>query len=911
MMRNTLTTLFFFLIAACSFAQKNIIGDPGFESPYLTNQLTGTDQWIHVFNSDIVAGEMKRILSYGFPDSMVFCRAAYKTTGLNNRSSCYLTQRMTGLKAKKYRLVFKTWISSRDIYYTAEVNFPNENYTNENGTRAAQVIAQSASSSGMNYHIPGNWKTQVLDFDLSGIKDPERLKIVRFSLYPNCNNGSTISRSCDYMIAEPQLYEVTGTRTDYFTDGEFESWTITGTSPVSNYWQSNPGNGACVKRAPGHADTDYSMSISTPSDNDGTTFETTDGSIFIPQADIDLTFFARSEDAGGQAQITLGGKDLGTITLTPSWQKYSLNVDLSQTANPEQKLRFGLLKAGTYYIDGCHIARTDGLFEPEPLNGIDNKTIFVTTDADSGAGSLRQSVADAAAGDTILIPGNYEITLHSELMIAKSLTIDGQGAVIRVADPGATSQKLLIIGESSSDTEANAADVTLRNLMLEPGDISNTHSTASNIANCGAGITLFNYSKLTAEGVTIDGGKGNYAGAIHVNHNSSTITLLNCRFLNNQASSSNGGAIMLKGTARIDSCLFEGNFAKGNGSALATYGQSDITNSIFRNNESQSNVGGAIVNYSQTNGIVDISNSLFDGNKCSHTGAGGGAIAANHNQSTTHITNCTFIKNTGTSAGAVYFGTNSSVATAGAMTFINNTFAGNEGGSGGAGALYVANTKTISYTFSILLINNIFTYNYTPAGLQDVMLQNTSLYDLQGSNNIFGISTGTESCTGSIPFSYDPATELFASYTGTDRPIPLSDEDGTIHLSGKNSAACAAGFGYGNYEPELIPGLDQTGAKRAIVPCIGASEFIPDTETSAPGVSPASYVLYPNPAEDIIYLKNGQDIHQVVFFDLTGRKVLEDHGKQGRIELRNLAPGIYLGTIYTKYGTVTQRVRVK
>lgn len=48
-------------------------------------------------------------------------------------------------------------------------------------------------------------------------------------------------------------------------------------------------------------------------------------------------------------------------------------------------------------------------------------TITVSNANDSGAGSLRQAIADAAAGDTITFAGDYTITLTSELTISKNL----------------------------------------------------------------------------------------------------------------------------------------------------------------------------------------------------------------------------------------------------------------------------------------------------------------------------------------------------------------------------------------------------------------------------------------------------------------------------------------------------------
>lgn len=893
-------------------AQKNILNDSWFELPFAVNSFTETNKWIHVLNSNVVNGEIFRTKQFGFADSTLYCKVAYKTSDLNSRNNCQIMQRIQGLQQKKYRLAFWTWISSRDIYYTVEINYLNENYTNESGTRAAQLIAQSASSASSNYHIPGNWKLQIIDFDLTQVEDLNRLDIVRFSIFPNCNNGATITRECEYYFAAPQLYEITDNNKDYFTDGGFESWTITGTEPISNFWFVNNGHNACAKRSPGHRDTDYAYSITTQNDNDGTFIETAPGSLRIPRTQINLSFYARAENENGQLKILLGEKTLGTIMLSDSWTRYAVQTDYADVAAESQdKLRFELLTKNTYGIDACRIERTDGLSEPDsPVSG-NNKSIIVSSNANSGAGTLRQAVGDADAGDTIVIPGEYEIILSETLNITKSLVIDGQGATIRVTDPGITKQKLIIIGNGSTDTEATSSEVTLKNLILKPGDITGTHATASNIANCGAGITLFNYSKLLAYGLTIDGGKGDYAGAIHVNHNSSTIKLYNCVFRNNQATTSNGGAIMLKGDAMVDNCIFDGNLAKLNGSALATYGTSSIKHSTFKNNDAQGNVGGAVVNYSQTNGIVDIYACLFDSNVCSNTNGGGGAIAANHNQSTTIITNSTFTNNSGTSAGAVFFSTNSSVATAGNMTFINNTFAGNVASGTSPGALLINNTKTAAYTFSILMINNIFAYNYNANGAMDVQALNASLYSLSGSNNLTGTSTGLDGLTAIIPFSYEPESALFKTYSSEQRKKPLIDSDGTIKLSGENSVAFGAGFAYGFYEPELIPGLDQLNVRRAVVPCLGACEFVVENGTGTPDINTDLISLYPNPTQGQIQIRGIENIHRICVFDLAGKVVYNTYGNRKNVHLSQLQSGLYLMLIDTEKGTFTKRFQIK
>ena len=56
-------------------------------------------------------------------------------------------------------------------------------------------------------------------------------------------------------------------------------------------------------------------------------------------------------------------------------------------------------------------------------------TLTVTNTSDSGAGSLRQTLADANDGDTITFSVIHAITLTSgELVVAKNITINGPGA---------------------------------------------------------------------------------------------------------------------------------------------------------------------------------------------------------------------------------------------------------------------------------------------------------------------------------------------------------------------------------------------------------------------------------------------------------------------------------------------------
>ncbi len=109
----------------------------------------------------------------------------------------------------------------------------------------------------------------------------------------------------------------------------------------------------------------------------------------------------------------------------------------------------------------------------------------VTTNADSGAGSLRQAIADVGDGESItfsLSTGNETITVLSELDMdfwpAKTVTVDGDNTAgsgsgvdvtIKVTTTGAggSTYRLMQIGPGHASNT-----ITLTNMTLQGGDVS-------------------------------------------------------------------------------------------------------------------------------------------------------------------------------------------------------------------------------------------------------------------------------------------------------------------------------------------------------------------------------------------------------------------------------------------------------
>jgi hypothetical protein len=222
-------------------------------------------------------------------------------------------------------------------------------------------------------------------------------------------------------------------------------------------------------------------------------------------------------------------------------------------------------------------------------------TFVVSNLNDSGAGSLRQAIADAASSDTITFAVSGTITLSSSsLQISKNLNIDGSGQSITIS--GNNALQIMFI-ENFSATEPI---VSLNALTFADGNGNGT----------GAGA-IFNPGTLTVSNSTFrnahaDGDRaadlGPGAGAIYT---FGTLTVINSTFAGN--SGVIAGAICAFGTVTVINSTFTGN-SSPSGAAIAQYqsvlpGEVDrltVINSTFSGNSSiveSGTLGGALANF--------------------------------------------------------------------------------------------------------------------------------------------------------------------------------------------------------------------------------------------------------------------------------------------------------------------------
>ncbi len=427
-----------------------------------------------------------------------------------------------------------------------------------------------------------------------------------------------------------------------------------------------------------------------------------------------------------------GGGNLDFNALNPDDTRITANALLvDPQLEPLQEINGVLvhpLGAGSPAIDAgtnTNAPTTDQRGQQRPVDGDGNGTqiidigayefvnealpsTVVTNTNDSGPGSLRQAIATAVAGDTIIFDSslaNQTITLSSgQLEIDKDLIIDGADAA-----------GLTISGNNASrifDVQFQKV-FTLKNLKMLDG-----RTTQTGIEGNGGAINTSSQVTLTIENSeflnNVTAGEG--GGAISAGHKSNT-TIINSKFDGNDAtlgeSERGGGAIITNGFASLTIKNSEFTNNKGiNGGAINTPSTAlTVENSTFINNDttvgasisssssSPRGFGGAIytdgvsASFGGDNGSIIIRDSLFDGNK--GAGSGGAAFLFTYPGDNVIIENTRVLNNSvifnqieQAYGGGIRLGTGQSSidrTTPVQYDITNTTFAGNTAESQGGG----------------------------------------------------------------------------------------------------------------------------------------------------------------------------------------------------------------------------------
>lgn len=230
-------------------------------------------------------------------------------------------------------------------------------------------------------------------------------------------------------------------------------------------------------------------------------------------------------------------------------------------------------------------------------------TITVTNTNDSGAGSLRQALADAIAGDVITFDASLTgqtITLASELSVATPLTIDGS-----------TTPNVTVSGNNSVRVFNVTAPATLmgftvangQNLPTGSGAGINTSSDLTlilmqiidNEARIGGGIAAGNASAVVINQSTLSGNSALLAGGGFFGLNTS-VAIANSAIYSNTSDQDGAGLELSGGSLLLENSTVSGNQATRQGGGVWTSStNATLRYSTLTNNQASIGGGGLFV----------------------------------------------------------------------------------------------------------------------------------------------------------------------------------------------------------------------------------------------------------------------------------------------------------------------------
>lgn len=363
----------------------------------------------------------------------------------------------------------------------------------------------------------------------------------------------------------------------------------------------------------------------------------------------------------------------------------------------------------------------------------------VTSTADSGAGTLRQKLADASCSSiTFSLPGSapWTITLANSLpTVTRALTLTGPG-ISSLTIQGNNTFPLLLI---DTHTAAPGAAVAVSGLTLTNGHA--TGSYGGNLRGWGANLTLSNVALTNGTAATNLGGAGAYltSGVIALNgvtvsgnvvggsaqygtgaglfidevFGNTDVTITNSLIVGNTSTGFSGGGIAVVRDSGLGSRLLKvtlttstigspasPNEALANGGGLYnTSGTVALNASTVAGNEAGFDGGGL---YTSASGTLTLTNSIVTGNSANNDGGGLALFNTTSASATLALTNSIVSGNSALTGGGL-IATNTGGAQTTTVTLTNSTLSSNHAQYGGG--LYSRDT-TVSLTGSTISGNS-------------------------------------------------------------------------------------------------------------------------------------------------------------------------------------------------------------
>ena len=286
-------------------------------------------------------------------------------------------------------------------------------------------------------------------------------------------------------------------------------------------------------------------------------------------------------------------------------------------------------------------------------------TLFVSNTNNSGAGSLRQTIANSSNGDIIrfstslILNGSDSIVLSSSIAFSKSLRFVGlYTATDTLFISGGNNDRIFTITQADSITIDSLVLINGNSIVAAPfltdggtiyfndsGKLTVLNSVfRNNTASQGGAICVRNFSFSIPVGATFIsnsnfmGNTANKGGAITIETpvvTTSTVTILNS-LLKNNSSTQHGGGLYYYGhsfaTLNIDTSSFIGNNAGDNGGGIymrtSANGIMNMRGAEIRNNTSLEKGGGIYVKSTAYATFISIYSSTIRENNSGNNGGG-------------------------------------------------------------------------------------------------------------------------------------------------------------------------------------------------------------------------------------------------------------------------------------------------
>ena len=322
--------------------------------------------------------------------------------------------------------------------------------------------------------------------------------------------------------------------------------------------------------------------------------------------------------------------------------------------------------------------------------------VEVTNLNDSGAGSLRQAVADTAGGGEVTFQAGLTgtINLATPINLSKSLIISGPGSsVITVKAPS---------GNRIFD-ESGGTIFAVKKLTLQGG--GGTVASDGGLIRCTVDLVIM-YCVLK------DGRSSGDGGAVYLS--GGELQCPGSTFQNNTSTGGDGGALHMQDSTWffIGASTFTGNVAYINGGAISLYNvaNGDMLGCTVSQNDATTGNGGGLSVFS---GDIEIESSTIIGNDA--LAAHGGGIYASVCDLYIH-NGCQITSNTTAGAGGGICSMSGTVRVE-MSTLADNVATGSYNGAGGGGIAQISASSGWSLTIDHSTLSGNRATSYLAGGL--------------------------------------------------------------------------------------------------------------------------------------------------------------------------------------------------